>query len=267
MRRVGVCVVLAWAWSATTWAEPYEDPPFTRFPDEPAELPPLHQERTYPWYERIHPLRGATLRVLVGANAPLAVAAGLEVAFPWHLWIGATLGVFPKSVERAVNHELVDHGVYEASLGDLVDASLEQVVEWHGYLGVKPWTHHGLFATAGYTVAWVNGRASVPQVATAVGEMIPDQLPVDRIYFDLASRIHLVDLELGWEWRLPHHWSIRLAIGAAITVTARTRVSAEPAITDPRFGALAGRAQATLDHAYNQYVRTPLISSFLAYEL
>jgi hypothetical protein len=259
--------LLALLLSSTAEAEPYEDPPFTRFPDEPAELPPLHQERTYPWYGRIHPLRGSALRVLAGANAPLAVAAGLEVAFPWRFRIGATLGTFPRSVEHAVNHELVAHGVYKAALGDLVDASLSQVVQLHGYVGVKPWTHHGFFATAGYTVAWVSGRASVPQVATAIGEMIPDQLPVDRIFFDVSSRLHLVDVELGWEWRLPHHWSLLLSLGAAITVTARTRVAAEPAITDPRFGALAARAQGTLDHAYNTYVRTPLLSSFLAYEL
>lgn len=253
--------------SATAAAEPYEDPPFTRFPDEPAELPPLHQEITYPWYDRIHPLRGSSLRVVAGANAPLAAAAGLELVFPWHLRIGMTLGTFPRSAERAVNHELVDHGVYKESLGDLVDASLEQVIQWHGYLGVKPWTHHGFVATVGYTVAWVSGRASVPQVATAIGEMIPDQIPVDHIYFDVASRLHIVDAELGWEWLLPHGWSLRLAVGAAITVTARTRVSAEPAITDPRFGELALRARTTLDHAYNQYVRTPVLALFLAYEL
>jgi hypothetical protein len=247
-------VLLALLYAATATAEPYEDPPFTRFPDEPAVLPPLHQEITYPWYDQIHPLRGSRIHVLAGANAPLAVAAGLEVAFAWRLRIGIALGVFPRSVEHAVNRELVDHGVYKQALGDLVDASLDQVAQWHGYLGVKPWTHHGLFATAGYTVAWVSGRASVPQVATAVGQMI-------------ASRVHLVDVQLGWEWRLADHWLLQLAIGAAITVTSRTRLAAEPAITDPRFGALAIQAQRTLDHAYNTYVRTPVVSSFLVFEL
>ncbi|HET9988812.1 MAG TPA: hypothetical protein VFQ65_09830 [Kofleriaceae bacterium] len=247
--------------------EPYTPPPFTEFPDEPDHLPPPVQvDTTSPWSASLHALRSSRVRVFAAVDAPLELAAGIELALPRWIRIGTTVGELPRSVERRINDVLVDHGVYDRSLGDLVVASMQRVVMWRGYVAVQPFARHGFLASAGVGVAWINGSATPPQVATAVGMMIPDGVPIGDSRFVIASRLHLVDAELGWEWQW-QRWSVRIAIGAPTATKARTRATVQPAITDPRFTALADRAATTLDHAFITDVKTPVVSSLVGYEL
>jgi hypothetical protein len=254
--------------------EPYEPPPFTRFPDEPADLPPLHPDgdTSTVWpavLHALHPLHafdGTTLEFLAGFNAPLELAAGVELVLPWRIRLGTSFGVLPQSFERAVNTQLVEHGAYARSRGDLVH-SMERVLLWHAHLAVQPWKRHGFLATVGYGVAWIHGTATVPQVADAIGMMVPDDAPLGDARFDLRSRLPLFDAELGWEWRWHRHWSLRVNLGAAVTLGPRTHVTLQPAIDDAMLHDLASRAEAKLDHAYTTYVKMPLLSMFIGYQL
>ena len=137
----------------------------------------------------------------------------------------------------------------------------------HTYLAVQPWRRYGFLATVGYGVAWIHGTATVPQVAEAIGVMVPGDVPLGDSRFDLRSRLHLFDAELGWEWRWYRHWSLRVNFGAAVTLGARTHVTLPPAIDDARIHDVASLAEAKLDHAYTTYVKTPLLSAFIGYQL
>ena len=244
---------------------PYTPPPFTEFPDEP-NLPPLAPvDTTPPWLTPRHLLHESSIRIIAGVDAPLELAAGVELAL-WRLRVGATVGDLPRTVERDVNTELVDHGVYARSLGDLVVASMERMVLWRAYAAVQPWPSHGLLVTAGVRTATISGSATPAQVATAVGMTIPDDIPVGNTRFVITSRLHLVDAELGWEWRWQHLF-VQIDLGVAFATSARTRATVQPAINDPRFDELADRAAATLDHAFTTYVKTPIVASFVGYEL
>ena len=264
--------------------KPYEPPPFTRFPDEPADLPPLHHDDDTPtvrppargaatsdrgWRARavLHAFDGTTLEFLAGFNAPLELAAGVELVLPWRIRLGTSFGVLPQSVERAANTQLVEHGAYARSVGDLVDASIERVPLWHAHLAVQPWKRHGFLATVGYGVAWIHGTAPVPQLADAIGMMVPDIVPIGDSRFDVRSRLHLFDAELGWEWRWHRHWSLRVNLGVAVTLGARTHVTLQPALDDARLHDLASLAEAKFDHAYTTYGKTPLLSAFIGYQL
>lgn len=268
-----VALALACAVSAPVLGDdsPYVPPPFTEFPDEPMHLPPLARVRSEDpwmnaWTDTLDALRGTRIRVLVGADAPLEVTAGLELALPF-IHIGTSIGELPRTVEREVNSELVAHGAYAASLGDLVIASMQRVILWRGYVALQPWPHHGLLATAGAGITWVHGNATVPQVADAIHMTIPDGVPVDNVHFDITSRIHLVDLELGWEWHVHRHALLRLGLGAALATSAPSHAALQPAIADPRLVPYAERAASTLDHALTTYVKLPLISVLVGYEL
>ncbi|CAN5145166.1 hypothetical protein BH11MYX1_BH11MYX1_29000 [soil metagenome] len=110
--RLGAWLCLLLPTSARADVSAYEPPPFTRFPDEPADLQPLrHDEATLTWREVLQELEKTKLRVLAGADAPLDLAAGLELVLPWRIRFAGTVGFLPRSLERAVNHELIDHGV------------------------------------------------------------------------------------------------------------------------------------------------------------
>ena len=247
---------------------PYVPPPFTEFPDESPTLPPRPVVRSDdPWVNAwVDAVRTARIRVLVGADAPLEVVAGLEIALPF-IHFGTTVGELPRSVEREVNSELIAHGAYPQSLGDLVVASMKRVILWRAYVALQPWPHHGLLATAGAGVTWIRGNASVPQVAEAIHMTIPDDVPVDNIHFDIASHLQLVDLELGWEWHVERHALVRIGLGVALATSAPSRATLQPAISDPRIEPYAALASSTLDHALTTYVKLPLISVLVGYEL
>jgi hypothetical protein len=258
---------------ATPDDEPYKPPPFTRFPDEPADLPPLHHDdddddgTSMVWPAVLHAFDGTTLEFIAGFNAPLEFTAGVELVLPWRVRLGTSFGVLPQSVERAVNTQLVEHGAYARSLGDLIDANIERALLWHVHLAVQPWKRHGFLGAVGYGVAWIHGTAPVLPVADAIGMMVPDNVPLGDSRFDLRSRLHLFDAELGWEWYWHRHWSLRVNLGAAVTLGARTHVTLQSAIDDARLHDLASLAGAKLDHAYTTYVKTPLLSAFIGYQL
>ncbi len=259
--------------AAPTAPPPYEPPPFDRFPDEPADLPPLRRDRgtPFPWHAVlhgvVHALDGTRVRVVAGVDAPLELAGGVELVLPWRIRVGTAVGVLPQTVERSVNTALVDHGVYDHSIGDLVNVGMQRVLLWRLYVAIQPWPGHGLLAAAGVGAAWLHGAATAVQVASALEMPLPDGTPGGDTRFDLASRLHVVDAELGWEWRLPRHWSLQLRVGVAAATSASTRVTLTPAITDPRIAPLADRARTTLDHAYTTYVKTPLLSCVVGFEL
>lgn len=286
-----VVVMLSAASAAAPDDKPYEPPPFTRFPDEPAEPPPRradapaeplpppsdapaeppppHADDTPStvWPAVRHAFDGTTLEVLAGFNAPLELAASLELVLPWRIRLGTSVGVLPQVVERTVNARLVRYGAYERSLGDLIEASSDRVVLWHAHLTVQPWKRHGLLATVGYGLAWINGTATVPQVADAIGMVVPDDFPLGDARFDVRSQLRLFEAKVGWEWRWHRHWSLRISLGAAITLRARTQVVLRPSIDEPSLRDLERLAETTLDHAFTTYLRTPLLSAFIGYQL
>jgi len=233
--------------------------------DKPAAPPPVHHDKPAAPQPVHHD--DTTLEFLVGFNAPLELAAGVELVLPWRIRLGTSVGVLPRSVARAGNTQLVEHGAYARSYGDLVDASMERVLLWHAHVAVKPWKRHGFLATVGYGVAWIHGTATLSQVADAVGVMIPDDVPLGDVRCDVRSRLPLLDAELGWEWRWHRHWSLRVNLGAAVILGARTHVTLQPAIDDDRLRDLMSRAQAKIDHVYTTYGKTPLLSVLLGYQL
>jgi hypothetical protein len=169
---------------------------------------------------------------------------------------------------EAVNSQLVAHDAYAPALGDLVNDSMERVVLWHARVAVKPWTTHGFLFAAGYGVALLHGASTVALVAAATGMTFPDDVTVGDARFALSSRLHLADVQIGWEWHWCRHGTISIGIGATVTLSAHTHVTleSERSIDDPRVQELGVLAAAILDHAYTRYVRTPLLSSFVGYE-
>jgi hypothetical protein len=231
-------------------------------------LDPVHRDDPPgAWRSMRRALDGTSIHVVAGVDAPLDLAVGLELVLPWRIRLGTTFGVLPRSVARAINGQLVDHGAYARPLGDLVDASLERVLLWHGHVGVQPWTKHGLIARVGYGVAWTHGAVGAVQVADAIEVMVPDGTQNEDARVELASRLHLVEVELGWEWRWQRRWSLRVGVGVAITRSARTRAALQVSTSDPRLQELADQAAARIDDTYTTYVRTPIVSSFVGYEL
>ncbi len=280
--RVGVWGVIAMALASSALAEPaarpYEPPPFTRFPDEPDVLPPVTIASKPPaWRTAVRAgriamragyaaLREMHVRVLAKVDAPIDLAGGLEVVFPWRVGIGASFGFLPRNVGRAGNDALVEQGVYAPEVGSVVGASMDRIVVWRVHAAVRPWAGHGLVVGVGYGQARLSGQSRADQVAAAVGVPIPEELDIGDVRFQLESRASLVDAELGWEWRWRDDWVFGVSVGAVFTTKSRTRVTSDRP-TDEIFVDVAASAAQKLDSAYDEYGKAPFVSSFIGYEL
>lgn len=142
---------------------------------------------------------------------------------------------------------------------------MEHVWLWHAHIAVQPFARHGLVVGVGFARASIHGSATIQQVATSIG--FSDAVDVGDEHFDLSSRLHLVEAEVGWEWRLGHRLTIGISVGAFFTSSSRAHVTLDPPLDDPRVDELGRLAADELEHAYSTYVKAPLLSSFVGYEL
>ncbi len=83
---------------------------------------------------------------------------------------------------------------------------------------------------------------------------------------DAGSTLHMINIDLGWEFVFWERFILRLAIGAALTVGAHTEVTPNYTPRTPRLvGEFTELAGDYLDGLYRSYVFTPTISVGLGY--
>ena len=89
----------------------------------------------------------------------------------------------------------------------------------------------------------------------------------ENMMYDIDSTLHMLDVELGWEWHNWHPVVIRTAIGLAWTLGAKTAISPKKTPKYPQFtDALARYGEDYLDDLYTTYVISPTVSLGVGYE-
>src|ERR1700691_907453 len=164
-----------------------------------------------------------TLTPIAGTDFPIDVDLGVQVAAPFRLRATTTLGYLPGPYVDAINTFLVDIGAYNQDVANLVKSSLTSSLVWRTHVGYQPWACHGFYAMAGYGLVTFGGGATGSEIIEAA---TGKQLPVtDRTMprtLAVTSTLHMLDVELGWDWHLDDHWLVRAAGGGGVTVAAHT---------------------------------------------
>ena len=205
------------------------------------------------------------LELLTDVPIELGTRVAVEVADVFRASL--TLGVLPGPYVDLINAVVVAFDGYNDATADLITQALNNSLILRLHTGLRPWSDLGLYFDIGYTLVTLGGGVAGEDLfAVVTGIAPPTNLTGDEHPYDVASTLHLVGFEVGWEWVFAQSWTVRTAVGAVFTVASNTTVQAD---FDSRFPSLVGNftafSEAYLDEVYTSYVHTPVVSVSVGY--
>lgn len=195
-------------------------------------------------------------------DLPVQVGGRVVLEGPYGLRLAAGLGWLPGPYVELINAILVSAGSYDQSTADMIERSLSDSLVFRAHLGWRPLAAHGFYLELGYGLVALGGGVSREDMITLATGVTPPSLPggAERGYA-VESRLHMLDIELGWEIRLWQGLYLRPALGVALTLDGRTRVSPEfPVLVPGAVDRFTSQAAAYLDEVYERYVFVPCVS-------
>lgn len=211
---------------------------------------------------------GWHLSAMVATNAPVDVGVRVDVEAPHRLRLSTSVGVMPEGYVSAINGLATAAGWYGDTEANLIQTALRSSIVWRTHLGWRPFPREGFTVMAGYGLVALGGGASAQElIAGVTGAMIPPGSGSSMFQYRVRSVLHMVDVELGWEWRfLRERLVLHTALGFAGTVAARTTITPDYTPRAPQAtAAFAAAGERYLDGLYTSYVFTPVLSIGLGY--
>ncbi len=208
------------------------------------------------------------LHLNAGAHTdlPLSVGGRVGIEFPNRFRISSSLGFLPEGYINTINSVMVSSGTYSQSTADLIRTTLKSSLVWRLHAGFRPFEKSGFHVEAGYGLVALGGGASAAEIISGTtGGALSDGGAASGKTFTVNSTLHMLDIELGWEW----FWNqiyFRASIGGAFTVASGTSVTANYRPTFPRITeAFAVSTETYLNEIYSRYVHTPTVSFTVGY--
>ncbi|MBK8481943.1 MAG: hypothetical protein IPL40_12335 [Proteobacteria bacterium] len=204
-----------------------------------------------------------------GSDFPASLGGQLALEGPGRLRATVSLGCLPRPYVDAINALLVGVKAYDRPTADLIAQSLGSSLIWRTHLGWRPFRKAGFYLEGGYGLVALGGGATAAElVAGLTGQPAPQEAAAGGQSFSVSSRLHMLDVEFGWSWRLGPRWRLRAAVGGAFTVASRTRIEARFKPRAPRaVEAFAAYGEAYLDDIYTSYVFTPVVGASVGYAI
>jgi len=157
---------------------------------------------------------------------------------------------------------------YGEGEAELIRTALQTSLVWRTHLGWRPFPREGFTVMAGYGLVTLGGGASAQElIAGITGAMIPPGSASAMLSYRVRSTLHMVDVELGWEWTfLRDRLVVHAALGFAGTVASQTRITPDYTPRAPQVTAsFAAAGERYLDGLYQSYVFTPVLSVGVGY--
>jgi hypothetical protein len=223
-------------------------------------------------YDRAPPPRSSSKKKLpvsldLGASTwlPLSVGPELDAELPGRVLVSAHLGWMPELYSRTLTDGLEDAGVYDSTVGALVDGALESATTWRFMAGWRPLARYGLELWLGYSHVSLSGRSSVGEIAPLLDAEQADQIvnQVGDRSARLESSLDQISFSVGWRWLIADHLLLRANIGylQAFDSSSKVEVEGSPALT----ALVQPTVNTVLHDHYMNYVKLPVIGLGVAY--
>jgi hypothetical protein len=197
----------------------------------------------------------------IGTDFPISVGARAHVEAPFRLRLSTSIGILPGPYVSTINAFVVGVGGYDDATADLITSALSSSLIWRTHLGYRPFQNHGLYGEIGYGLVTLGGSATGSELLAGVtGATLPPSDRTSPRTFDVASTLHMLDIEVGWDFPVSDHFQLRAAIGAALTVASSTTVDSGSTGRGGVAAAFESAAAGYLDDTYTAYVFTPVLS-------
>ncbi len=211
-------------------------------------------------------------RLTLGAEAlsefPLMVGGRIWVELPGRLSLGTSLGYLPGAYEQAVNATLMSAGAYDSQTGAVIESIMEDSFIFRVSLGWRPFAKHGAYLRLGYVLALLEGSLSPELVQTAAGSLPVPVATLSRYLdgYSMESTLHMLHAEIGWQWVVAKGLSLRLGLGAAMTVGASSSI-VDHGNHPQQVTALLAPTEAYLDDILTSYVFTPTVTLAVGWQV
>lgn len=260
-------------------ADPAADTPETRPSDEPAE-PMFDPPQVRLPHDGPSRTRGVHLGVEAMTDFPVAIGGQVTLEVPYGFRITASAGALIRPYIDVINDTVVSVGGYDQRTADVISASLGNSLVWNIHLAWRPFRRAGFYVAGGYRQVTLGGAVNpVEVVEIATGQTLPQEArAILESSYQVTSTLHMIDAELGWELVIARHLTLRLALGAALTVRAHTELPQvnvdvpaqyEQYISQDAADGIISEARQIagdyLDSVYESYVFTPTFSVGLGY--
>lgn len=210
--------------------------------------------------------RGWHLGVEAVTDIPINVGGQVTLVMPHGFRISSSLGVLPRRYLDVVNAVIVEAGGYDETTAMLISSALDNPFVFRIHAGWRPSRAHGFYMEVGYGMVTIDsGVSSSAVLIAATGQSLPARFPRD-LELGIASTLHMVNVEVGWELVFVDHVVLRFALGAALTVSAQTQITLDETLRDlPLIDDYTQQAEDMISDVYREYVFTPTFSVALGY--
>jgi hypothetical protein len=219
-------------------------------------------EATYPIRPKAHPfaldLNAATL-------IPLSVGPELDVELPGRVLAQVHLGWMPELYSRTLTGALENAGVYDDTVGALIDGALESATTWRLAAGWRPFRDSGFEVTLGYVHVSLEGSTTSGELAPLVSADIAERLnsEIGNVGIHVDSQIHHLTAALGWRWLIAKRLVMVANVGylQAFASHSSLQIDGFPELTR----LAAPTVDSVLHDHYMRYIKIPVVGIGIGY--
>lgn len=210
---------------------------------------------------------GWSASTAAGTDVPIDVGVRVQVETPSRVRFSVAAGLLPGVYVDAINAFLVGIEAYPQETADLVKSSLERSLVVRTHVGGRPLRRRGFYVELGHALVGLGGGSTGAEIVeAATGESVPSSDDGTTRRFEVRSVLHMLDVELGWEWTVARRLRLRAAIGGAFTVASSTSIDPEYEPSAPRLTEqFTAASEDYLDDIYTTYVHTPVVTFAAGY--
>ncbi len=221
-----------------------------------------------------------SVRLELTSDLPLQLggSAMVETDQGWRLF--SSIGIMPSPyVELSNQVIMLIPDTYDEATAQLINDTIQNSIVWRIMGGWKA-PNIGFYTHIGYSLVTLGGGASTAALIEGItGESIEyerdprsNRSPIE---IDAEATLHLLGVELGWEWRLkelkPKRWlTLRAALGWSYTFSSvahlKADVSDRKAVVQEAYQKLERAGEVYLVDTFETYVHPPTISLALGYQ-
>ena len=232
----------------------------------------------YSWTDIKEAYSDPKLRAEVLTDVPISLGVGGLAGFKIS---GVATSVGKCHVPMWLSNAVVMQfpNTYTEPTADLIEETIQNSVVWSVMMGWSP-RSLGLYTHVGYRLVTLGGGATAASLIEGLtGQMIGDDSASysDRkpIMIDAASTLHMLGLELGWEWvvvklKPGQSLTLRTSIGWSYTFSSSAALDVDLTGRRPKvqeaLKQLGVAGEEYLVDTFDRYVHPPTVSFALGYQ-
>ncbi len=202
-------------------------------------------------------------------DVPIGVGARAALGMPHGLRLSTALQVMPEGYVSLINTVVTSlPNTYNDDTATLIEDTLQKSLVWRTHVGWRPWASLGLYLDVGYGFVGLGGATTGEALLAAiVGYEAPTSDTGHE--YSVTSALHMIDVEIGYEWLFWDALTLRAALGFAGTLAASTTVEQQFSVKLPAAQKLVDRfedfGEDYLVEQYTCFVFTPVVSVGVGY--